>query len=202
MDRCFTVRTTDFKNAGASFRSMEARHLVSAGLGTAVLGNLGWAGIIGALGTAWPFWAFAVGAAVAAVAPFLGRRREPLAAATGWTIAAVGAVDLLAGELGRPPGADFPAPYLYYTGFIVAALGAVAALRTRRMAALTITAAGVALVAAGGLWWAGLDVFRGTLDYLWANAALGIGYAAAAWGLFGRARNERRPVMASETSRG
>ncbi len=162
------------------------------------MGNLGWVFIIGDFGVSWPFVAFCLGASVAAMAPFFTWKKKDAVWAVGWVVAAVGAADLLAGELGRTPGSDFPAPYLYYLGFVVAAIGAATALTGRRRAGWTLSAAGVALAAAGGWWWTGLDVVRGPLDYLWANAALGVGYGVAAGAVWYRLRSFRVGRRATE----
>lgn len=180
---------------------MDTRYVVTAGLGVAAVGNLGWVVIIGDMGVSWPFLSFALGAAVAAAAPFLARKKKDVVWAGGWAVAAIGAVALLFDEMGRAPGSDFPAPYLYYLGFLVAAVGAVTALSGRRRLGWTLAAAGVALAAAGGLWWTGLDLVRGSWDYLWANAALGVGYGVAAAAVWMRLRSSavERPAT-TETS--
>jgi hypothetical protein len=98
----------------------------------------------------------------------------------GWTVAAVGAAWLLVDQVARGLGPDFPAEYLYYVGFIVAAL---ASIRVRTGRWLPV---GLALSAVGGLWWTALDVLHASFTYTWANAALGIGYALVAWASFQR----------------
>jgi hypothetical protein len=147
--------------------------LVASGFLLAVVGNVGWALIIGTLGVAWPFWAIAAGTLLAGIQRLRLQDRRWMQP-TGWVVAAVGAAWLLVDQVPHGLGSDFPAEYLYYVGFLVAALTLFRS-RTARLLPW-----GLALSAAGGLWWTALDVVHASFSYTWANAALGVGYALVA----------------------
>jgi hypothetical protein len=168
---------------------MRASLLALVGFGLAAIGNIGWALVIGEFGVSWPFWAFTLACVVAAIGSAVADgRASRILTATGWSVGAIGALRLLLDELGRRPGADFPAPELYYAGFLVAALGTFGLWFRREAPMRWLIIAGAALAAMAGVWWTVLDLAHGSLDYTWANASLGAGFLLVALGLASRMR--------------
>lgn len=158
-----------------------------AGAALAMVGNVGWAVVIGTFEVAWVFWALAAGTLVGAVGSAFTEGK--VLAAGGWGLAAAGALALLWDQFQDPFPSDFPAPYLYYVGFLVVAGASITARRGATRPGELAFLGGLACAAAGGLWWTGLDVVRGSLDYTWANASLALGYTLLAYATASRAGN-------------